>query len=1049
MEQNFNRRIETDLDLNGPHIVISSHPSDATVNNGATQTFSVSASASFPGVTSPDDSGTLTYQWYEDDEGVIKKLENETEGVTYSGTTTATLTLTNISSPSQNGQKYYCVIDYTPAEKYGEDGKGTGHPIGGTVTSNSATLTVNPYIQILSQPVSVDREYNVNGEITVTAELSDSDYTNDIGYQWYRNGSPISDGRQTTTRIERGTVTEIIETDQTITTRHNYSYNNTFYNSSAAQTKTIPSTASNVKVKIAAAAGGKGGSDYPWNGGANGGDGTYGEFTLSNAAGTTLTIYAGKKGSDGQHSGGGGAGVGGGYPNWASGGTGGNAGGRGASGGGAGGGGASGVYHGSLSTPIIVAGGGGGGGGESYGRGARDPGSGNIDITYSSGYPRQQFGVRDNGKRIDYGDGHGGDANGQLFITSGNATFSSYTKVSGSGSVRFQYNWSDNPGYAGRANNYIYIGNLATLHHPYQRRGSDSATVTFPTAGSKNAGGWENKGSSTIYADGGHGGHPCFCADGAGGGGAGAGAVDSSGAGSGTGGQGGCDNQIGGESGTGGKSYYRSDYATLTSSGSNGGQGYVSLSYDWYEDQTETITTYEEVEREIENSIPQNIDFSGTKGKTLTVKADYDTVENLYCLVSSPQSSNSPVTTDTVQFSSFSNLTDKRLYLEQVFWDNGTATATLSTMDLNNGPVELTLDNGSSGKGINIFTCFYTTEDMYITVELQGGTGLDYVQPAGVVLPTQSQYGYAGGGIRPGGRGGYGRLDIMTKANREFTVAGLFNGINTPFLYYKEYLIATVGEGGQGGCYGIGGQGGGMSQSGWGRHGEGPQGGKDGFDNNGSFGTANGGGGAPGGRQTFDGVSNDAIYGPCYAAPPVCNYISQVGWIGGHFAAQNWNDFAACEGPEQQYRCDRVASESYGGRTKAISKNNLFGRNNSGYNSTTRKIKMRDGTILNNTANIARGFADIEGAFMATAGKRKNDGLGGRGGNGALGGEGSGGGKGGGGGSGFLADFAMNKNIGIKEFDDVKFFKRADSGKIDDTGAKVKISLDTTKMGTE
>ncbi len=86
MEQNFNRRIETDLDLNGPHLAISSHPSDATVNNGATQTFSVSASASFPGVTSPDDSGTLTYQWYEDDEGVIKKLENETEGVTYSGT---------------------------------------------------------------------------------------------------------------------------------------------------------------------------------------------------------------------------------------------------------------------------------------------------------------------------------------------------------------------------------------------------------------------------------------------------------------------------------------------------------------------------------------------------------------------------------------------------------------------------------------------------------------------------------------------------------------------------------------------------------------------------------------------------------------------------------------------------------------------------------------------------------------------------------------------------------------------------------------------------
>ena len=110
---------------------------------------------------------------------------------------------------------------------------------------------------------------------------------------------------------------------------------------------------------------------------------------------------------------------------------------------------------------------------------------------------------------------------------------------------------------------------------------------------------------------------------------------------------------------------------------------------------------------------------------------------------------------------------------------------------------------------------------------------------------------------------------------------------------------------------------------------------------------------------------------------------------------------------------------------------------------------MRDGTILNNTATIARGFADIEGAFLATAGKRKNDGLGGRGGNGAVGGEGAGNGRGGGGGSGYIADMAYNPNIGAKDFDGVKFFHRADTGKIDDLGAKVKITLDTTEMGTK
>ena len=941
MEQNFNRRIETDLDLNGPNLAVSSQPSDATVANGASQTFSVTVTASFPGNSNPDNEGTLTYQWYLNDDGNTTSLTNEGQ---YSGTTTATLTVSDIESPDNNGNKYYCVIDYTPAEKYGEDGKGTGHPINGAITSDSATLTVNPFIVIANQPASVDREYNVNGEITVVAELSDSSYPNDIGYQWLRNANPISDGTVTTTRIERGTVIDVVvetEEKEVVTVkRHNYSFSQTYTHAgSNPHTPFIPGTATNVRVELAGAGGGKGGTDARGNGG-EGGNGNYGVFEILNAAGGTLTFRAGKKGSDGTQGGGRAGGQGGGFPNYGSGGKGGSSGHRGSSGSGGGGGGTSDVIK--DGTTIIITGGGGGGGGASH-------------------------------VRL-----HGGNGTG--------------------------------------ANIY---------NEPFKG-------VNY-----------------TIFSDGGHGGHPCERADGGGGGGGGAGWTGSSaGIGAGAGGAGGGDGYRGGLGGEGGRGAYRTDYVNKLSDkiAWNNGQGYIKLTYDYYIDvydtKTETITTQREVEREIVNSIPQNLYISGTKGKTLTVKADYNTVENLKCIVSSPTATNSPVTTNTAQFSSFSNLADKRLYLEEVFWDNGTATASLSTIDLNNGPLELTLDDGSSGSGLNIFTCFYTTEDMYITMEMQGGTGLDYVQPAGVVLPTQSQYGYAGGGIRPGGRGGYGRLDMKIKAYSEFTIAGLFNGVNTPFFYYKEYLIAVVGEGGQGGCYGIGGAGGGMSQAGWGSHGEGPNGGKDGFDNNGSFGTANGGGGAPGGRQTYDGI----IYNtnPCYSAPPVCNYITQVGYIGSHFQSQNWNDFAACEGPEQQHRCDKIAQSNYGGRTKAISKNNLFGRNNSGYNSTTRKIKMRDGTILNNTASIARGFADIEGAFLGTAGRRKNDGLGGRGGNGALGGEGSGGGKGGGGGSGFLADIAMNKNIGFKEFDGVKFYKRADTGKIDDGGAKVKISLDTT-----
>ena len=258
MEQNFNRRIETDLDLNGPNLAVSSQPSDATVANGASQTFSVTASVSFPGNSNPDNEGTLTYQWYEVDGGNTTKLTNEGQ---YSGVTTTTLTVSSIESPDNNGNKYYCVVDYTPAEKYGEDGKGTGHPINGSVTSNSATLTVNPFINIVSQPSSVDREYNVNGDITVTAALSDSSYPDDIGYQWYRNNHAISDGRQTSTRIERGTVIDVIvETEEKLVVtvkRHNYSFSQTYTHIGAnPHTPFIPGTATNVRVELAGAGGG-------------------------------------------------------------------------------------------------------------------------------------------------------------------------------------------------------------------------------------------------------------------------------------------------------------------------------------------------------------------------------------------------------------------------------------------------------------------------------------------------------------------------------------------------------------------------------------------------------------------------------------------------------------------------------------------------------------------------------------------------------------------------------------------------------------------------
>ena len=112
---------------------------------------------------------------------------------------------------------------------------------------------------------------------------------------------------------------------------------------------------------------------------------------------------------------------------------------------------------------------------------------------------------------------------------------------------------------------------------------------------------------------------------------------------------------------------------------------------------------------------------------------------------------------------------------------------------------------------------------------------------------------------------------------------------------------------------------------------------------NGRYGTANGGGGAPAGRQTRDGISNDAYTNnPCYGTASSCDFITDIGWIGGHFT----DDFAgvplSCAAGNTF--CDGISYAYYGGRTKATSKNNINGRSDIGYRGTDRKI----GRILEN-----------------------------------------------------------------------------------------------------
>ena len=63
MENQIFKDINTDLDLNGPYLSFVTQPSQATASSGSATCVGL-ATVSF-GVSSPENIGTINYQWYE------------------------------------------------------------------------------------------------------------------------------------------------------------------------------------------------------------------------------------------------------------------------------------------------------------------------------------------------------------------------------------------------------------------------------------------------------------------------------------------------------------------------------------------------------------------------------------------------------------------------------------------------------------------------------------------------------------------------------------------------------------------------------------------------------------------------------------------------------------------------------------------------------------------------------------------------------------------------------------------------------------------------
>ena len=286
MDNQLFRDIQTDLDLNGPVLSFTTQPVDVTINVGQNATFTAVATVSFPGDSSPANTGTIAYQWYGPG-GIL------TEGTKYVGTKTTTLQITNVTSPTDVGD-YYAVVDYVPSSE-------TGNALNEPLKSDNGNLISPPLIEIIAQPTPVATLESEDRNFNIDAQLSNNG--TDIGYQWQLDGNNVTDGTVTKSTVELipGTTEKRI--------RWGASNGN-------SQTVGVPAGAKNVLFEIAGATGGRGGGNFnnpagPNRVGGRGGYGMTGWFHLNDSfyidntpwkglkTNIQVTLDSGRRGDDG------------------------------------------------------------------------------------------------------------------------------------------------------------------------------------------------------------------------------------------------------------------------------------------------------------------------------------------------------------------------------------------------------------------------------------------------------------------------------------------------------------------------------------------------------------------------------------------------------------------------------------------------------------------------------------------------------------------------------------------------------------------------------
>ena len=182
--------IQSTLDLNGPTLSFTSQPvgTSCSVASGIA-TFIGIATATFPPTQTERETntGNISYQWYSGTTAL-------TDGANVTGSGTTTLTLSGLTSPSDNNKGVFLQIGYDPNDL-------TPNAINEPLNSNGATLTVFPTISIDTQPTDTTVVEDIETTFSVAASASDN--STNLSYQWYLNGSEINGATSSTLSITR------------------------------------------------------------------------------------------------------------------------------------------------------------------------------------------------------------------------------------------------------------------------------------------------------------------------------------------------------------------------------------------------------------------------------------------------------------------------------------------------------------------------------------------------------------------------------------------------------------------------------------------------------------------------------------------------------------------------------------------------------------------------------------------------------------------------------------------------------------------------------